>query len=309
MDDMMTALRAHRRGGPEQLTLDRIPVPTLTRREVLVEVHAAAITFAELSWDETWGHLPSIPAHEFSGVIVAVSPDVVNFAIGDEVFGLVRFERQGAAAGYIAIPEEDLARKPKTLSHAETATLPLAALTAWQALFDVAAVAENDRVLVHGGAGGVGIFAIQLAKSANAVVATTVRSAGVALAHEMGADEIIDTDTTDFTSGGRRFDVVIDTIGGDVLRRSYDVLNVGGRLVTLQAPPEPSLAALARVTSTFFIVSPDVSELDRISELADEGKLQVVIAATYPLDQGRAAFESGQGDRKAPGKTVLLVKT
>jgi NADPH:quinone reductase-like Zn-dependent oxidoreductase len=307
VDEIMVALRAHRRGGPDELVLDTIAVPTPAPGEVLVRVHAAAITFAELSWDETWAHVPAIPAHEFSGVVVAVATDDSPFGVGDEVFGLIRFERQGAAAGYVTVPAADLAKKPAHLSHAETAALPLAALTAWQALFDVAAVKPNDRVLVHGGVGGVGIFAVQLAKTAGASVSTTVRADGIALAKELGADEVINTDEADFLTAGRRFDVVIDTIGGDTLVRSYGVTVEGGRLVTLQAPPDPDLAVRAKIEATFFIVSPDVSELNRLAGLADSGDLRVILAATFPLEQGRAAFESGQGIRKAPGKTVLIV--
>ena len=306
--EMMTALQAHRRGGPDELVLDRIPVPAIAAGEVLIEVHAAAITFAELTWDETWGHIPAIPAHEVSGVIAAAASDVDDFAVGDEVFGLIRFERQGAAAGYVAVPATDLARKPTNLTHAETAALPLAALTAWQALFDIAAAEASDRVLVHGGAGGVGIFAVQLAKIKGATVSTTVRSDGIALATQLGADEVIDTDDVDFTTGGRRFDVVIDTIGGDVLRGSYDVTAKGGRLVTLQAPPDPDLAKDAGIDATFFIVSPDVTELGLIAALAQKSALRVILAATFPLERGRAAFESGQGIRRAPGKTVLTIK-
>lgn len=307
MDTTMKALRAHHRGGPEQLILDTIPIPTLTAGEVLVEVHAAAITFAELSWDETWEHIPAIPAHEFSGVVAAMASDVDSFDVGEDVFGLIRFERQGAAAGYVAVPAADLARKPGSLTHAETAALPLAALTAWQALFDVAAVKANDRVLVHGGAGGVGIFAVQLAKSASATVTTTVRADGIALAESLGADEIIDTDNADFDAGGRRFDVVIDTIGGDVLQRSFGVAVEGGRLVTLQGPPDTKMAERAAIAATFFIVSPDISELNRIADLADRGELRVVLAATFPLEKGKAAFESGQGTHRSPGKTVLII--
>ncbi|UFS60562.1 NADP-dependent oxidoreductase [Subtercola endophyticus] len=308
MNETMRALRAHQRGGPEQLQLDTIALPTLGPGEVLVEVYATAITFAELTWDETWTHLPAIPGHEFSGVVAALSDDAAGVSVGDEVYGLIRFELEGAAAEYVAVPTADLARKPARLTHAQTAALPLAALTAWQALFDVAAVSEDDRVLVQGGAGGVGIFAVQLAKSVGATVTTTVRGDGVALATSLGADEIIDTDTDDFTERGRRFDVVIDTIGGDALQNSFEVIVEGGRLVTLQGPPDQARAAAAGVEATFFIVAPDVDELDRLSDLADRGELDVVIASTFSLEQGRAAFESGAGTHRAPGKTVLIVR-
>jgi NADPH:quinone reductase-like Zn-dependent oxidoreductase len=288
--------------------MDRIAVPSIDSGEVLVEVHATAITFAELGWDETWGHIPAIPGHEFSGVVAAVAPDVEEFDVGDEVFGLIRFELQGAAADYAAVPAVDLARKPAGLSHVDTAALPLAALTAWQALVDVAAVKSGDRVMVHGGAGGVGTFAIQIAKLLGAIVTATTRGEGAALVGTLGADVIVNTDEADFVLGGRRFDVVVDTIGGAVLERSYDVVVEGGRLVTLQSPPDQTLADRAGITATFFIVSPDVSELNHIADLAAQGKLKVVIAATFMLEEGRAAFETGNSGRKGPGKTILTVR-
>jgi len=308
MNEQMRAIRAERRGGAEELVLENIPIPTPASGEVLIEVHAAAITFSELTWDETWTHTPAIPGHEFSGIIAAVGADVAGFSIGDEVYGLIRFERQGAAADYVTVPAADLAHKPTTLSHAEAAAMPLAALTALQALSDIAHVKAGERVLVQGGSGGVGIFAVQLAKAAGATVTATTRGDGVELVRRLGADEVIDTDVDGFTEGGRRFDVVIDTIGADVLRASYDVLVEGGRLVTLQQPPDAELAERAGVTASFFIVSPDVEELEQLARLADAGQLEVVLAAEFPLEATRQAFESGQGTHHSPGKTVLIVR-
>lgn len=309
MNDMMRALRAHSRGDVVDLVVDDISVPHVAAGEALIEVHATGITFAELTWDETLTHMPAIPGHEFSGIIAALGDDVTGFSIGDEVYGLIRFERQGAAADYVSMPAADLARKPTSLSHAETAALPLAGLTAWQALFDVAGVKAGERVLIQGGSGGVGIFAVQLAKSVGSTVTATTRGGGVALVQQLGADEVINTDDEDFADGGRRFDVVIDTIGGEVLRRSYDVVEKGGRLVTLQAPPDPALAERAGIQATFFIVSPDVQELDRLAELGDSGELRVVLAATFPFEEGDNAFESGRGTHRASGKTVLVVRS
>lgn len=309
MAEMMRALRAHRRGGPDELGVNTVPVPKIGTNEVLIEVHAAAITFAELSWDETWEHVPTIPGHEFSGVVVDRGSDVRDPQIGDPVYGLIRFELQGAAAEYVTVPAADVAPKPSTLSHAEAASIPLAALTAWQGLYDLAKVQAGERVLIHGGAGGVGAFAVQLADHTGAEVTATARGAqALALCRELGADHVIDTDTDDFTSAGRAFDVVFDTIGGGVLDLSYDVLVPGGRLITLQAPPNAQRAEAAQVSAHFFIVSPDVKELTQLAQLADEGRLQVTLAATFPLEQGRAAFDSGVGSHRAPGKTVLIVR-
>jgi len=288
--------------------LENIPKPDPASDEALIEVHATAITFAELTWDETWTHAPAIPGHEFSGVVAAIGDDVQGFSVGDEVYGLIRFERQGAAADYVAVPAADLARKPASLSHAEAAAMPLAALTALQALSDVAQVEAGERVLVQGGSGGVGIFAVQLAKAAGAVVTATTRGDGVELVRRLGADEVIDTDVDAFTDRGRRFDVVIDTIGTDVLRASYDVVVKGGRLVTLQQPPDAELAERAGITASFFIVSPDVDELEQLARLADAGQLEVILAAEFPLEETRQAFESGQGTHRSPGKTVVIVR-
>ena len=308
MNELMRAVRAARRGGAEELVVENIPKPDPASDEALIEVHATAITFAELTWDETWTHVPAIPGHEFSGVVAAIGDDVQGFSVGDEVYGLIRFERQGAAADYVAVPAADLARKPASLSHAEAAAMPLAALTALQALSDVAQVEAGERVLVQGGSGGVGIFAVQLAKAAGAIVTATTRGDGVELVRRLGADEVIDTDVDAFTDRGRRFDVVIDTIGTDVLRASYDVVVKGGRLVTLQQPPDAELAERAGITASFFIVSPDVDELEQLARLADAGQLEVILAAEFPLEETRQAFESGQGTHRSPGKTVVIVR-
>lgn len=308
MQKLMKSVRAHRRGGPQELVVETVEVPSLAPNDVLIEVYAAAITFAELGWDETWTHAPAIPAHEFSGVVVELGTEVTTATRGDLVYGLIRFDRQGAAAEYVTVPAHDIAGKPKSLSHAEAAALPLAALTAWQGLFDVAKVRSGEHVLVLGGAGGVGAFAVQLAKHAGAVVTATARGEGVALCRELGAHVVIDSDRDDFASQGRIFDVVFDTVGGEALARSYDALVPRGRLVTLQAPPDKERAKQAEVEAFFFIVSPDVNELEAIANLADGGQLRVTLAASYPLERTRDAFESGSSKRRAPGKTVLIVR-
>lgn len=309
MNEQMRALRAHRRGGPEELVIDSVPVPVPGPDEVLIEVHACAITFAELTWDETWEHLPTIPGHEFSGVVVGSGTNAGDLQTGDPVYGLIRFERQGAAAEYVTVPAADVAPKPTTLTHTEAASMPLAALTAWQGLFDLAELQPGQRVLIHGGAGGVGAFAVQLAANAGADVTATVRgSRAVATAQGLGATQVVDTDAADFALAGPVYDIVFDTIGGAVLDRSYGVTAPGGRLVTLQAPPDSERAEAAGIQAFFFIVSPDVDELAALAALADDGVLKTTIAATYPLEQGRAAFESGTGTHRASGKTVLVVR-
>jgi NADPH:quinone reductase-like Zn-dependent oxidoreductase len=309
----MMALRAHTRGGPEVLVYEHAPVPVPGPDEVLVEVHAAAITFAELTWEETWtrdgvDRTPIVPGHEVSGVVVRTGAPGLGFQRGDEVYGLVRFDRDGAAAEYVTMPAADLARRPRSTSHVQTAALPLAALTAWQALHDHALVRAGDDVLVHGGAGGVGAFAVQLAHAAGAHVTATARGADAALVGRLGAERVLDHEREAFDAAGPSYDVVLDTVGGDTLDRSYAVLRPGGRLVTLQAPPSQDRARQAGVTAIFFIVTPDSGELTRLAELADAGRLEVLVAGQYPLAAGRQAFESALEPRRRPGKTVLVVR-
>jgi NADPH:quinone reductase-like Zn-dependent oxidoreductase len=313
--DTMMALRAHARGGPEQLVYEQAPVPSAGLGEVLIAVHAAAITFAELTWDLEWtttdgkDRTPVIPAHEMSGigVGVGVGAGVAGLAAGDEVIGLVDFDRDGAAAEYVVMPAASLAAKPQSLSHVAAATLPLAALTAWQALVDNAALQPGEQVLVQGGAGGVGIFAVQLAAILGGHVTATGRSADAGFVQDLGADRFISAEAGRPSQAAGGFDVVIDTVGGPVLDGSYGLLREGGRLVTLGAPPDQELADRYKIHAMFFIVEPDANELARLAEMTGTGKLRAVISQTFPLADGQKAFESGSGARR-PGKTVLVVR-
>lgn len=309
----MMALRAHARGGPEQLVYEQAPVPSAGPGEVLIAVHAAAITFAELTWDEEWttrdgkDRTPVIPSHEMSGVVAGLGAGVAGLAAGDEVIGLIDFDRDGAAAEYVVTPAAGLAAKPRSLSHVAAATLPLAALTAWQALADHAAVQPGEQVLVQGGAGGVGIFAVQLAAILGAHVTATGRGADAGFVRDLGAERFISAEAGLPSQAAGGFDVVIDTVGGAVLDGSYGLLRRGGRLVTLGAPPDQELAARYNVQAMFFIVEPDAEELARLAELAGAGRLRAVISQTFPLAEGQQAFQSGAGARH-PGKTVLVVR-
>ena len=308
----MTALRAHRRGGPEELVAERAPVPVPGAGEVLVAVHAGAITFDELTWEETWtrdgiSRTPVIPSHEVSGVVCEAA-EVTDLVPGDEVYGLIRFDRDGAAADFVAVPAADLATKPSTVSHTVAAALPLAGLTALQALVDHAAVQPGEAVLVHGGAGGVGALTVQLAAILGARVTATVRSDASKLVRGFGEGRVIDVRTEAFDESGAIYDVVIDTVGGEVLDRSFGVLRRGGRLITLSAPPPAGRADEYGVTATFFVVTPNRNQLTELAALVDSGRLRVEIAATFPLDSGREAFESGRRPGRRAGKTVIVVR-
>ena len=309
----MRALRAHHRGGPEQLVLEDIPTPAPAAGEVLVEVHAAAITLAELTWAETWqtrdgaDRTPTIPSHEVSGVVSAVGDQVTGLAAGDEVYGLVDFDRNGAAAEFVTVPAPALAAKPAKVSHVEAAALPLAALTAWQALVDQAGLQAGERVLVHGGAGGVGVYGVQLAAAIGAQVIATDLPQNEAFVRDLGAREFLDFTTQRFDDHVSGLDVVLDAVGGETLARSYGVLRPGGRLITLSAPPDQAEAARHAVRAVFFIVRPDHDELTRIATAVDDGSLRPIVSEVFPLEKGRAAFEHGRGPRR-PGKIVLQVR-
>ena len=193
----MMALRAHARGVPGQLVYEQAPAPSAGPGEALIAVHAAAITFAELTWDLEWttrdgaDRTPVIPSHEMSGNVAGLGDGVAGLAVGDEVIGLVDFDRDGAAAEYVILPAVGLAAKPQSLSHVAAATLPLAALTAWQALADHAALHPGEQVLVQGGAGGVGMFAVQLAAILGGHVTATGRSTDAGLVRDLGAERFI----------------------------------------------------------------------------------------------------------------------
>jgi NADPH:quinone reductase-like Zn-dependent oxidoreductase len=305
----MMALRAHKRGGPEELVYEPAPVPVPGPGEALVAVHAAGITFAELTWDLSWttrdgrDRTPVIPSHEVSGVIAALGPGVTGLAAGDEVFGLIDFDRDGAAADYVTAPAADLAARPTAASQIETASLPLAALTAWQALVDHADAQAGDQVLVTGGAGGVGVYAVQLAAVLGGQVTATGRERDGAFIRGLGAHDFTAAGTA--LSGG--FDVIIDTVGGAVLDASYDLLRRGGRLVTLGAPPSQDKAAARGAQATFFVVTPDAAELAKLAGLVDDGRLRAIVSQTFPVSDGRRAYESAREPRP-PGKTVLIVR-
>jgi NADPH:quinone reductase-like Zn-dependent oxidoreductase len=220
------AVRTHGRGGPEHLFFEDAPVPVVRPGDVLVRVRATGITPAELTWNETYQNadgtprIPGIPGHEPSGVVEEAAPDVTDFRAGDEIYGLADFPRDGAAAEFAAVRAADLALKPRSIPHVRAAPLPLSALTAWQALFEHALLAAGQAVLIHGGAGGVGTLAVQLARWRGAHVLATASARDTALVRSLGADDVIDYHATRFEDAVRNIDVVLDTIGGETRERS-----------------------------------------------------------------------------------------
>jgi NADPH:quinone reductase-like Zn-dependent oxidoreductase len=309
----MKALRAHSQGGPEVLVYESAPRPSPTDGELLIAVQAAGITFDELTWPETWAsngvsRTPIVPSHEFSGVVAEVGGGVTGVSVGDEVYGLVPFDQDGAAAEYVRVPAGSLATKPRSVSHVVAAAAALPGLTAWQALVQQAAVQAGDRVLVHGSAGGVGAFVTQLAAALGARVTGTAHTKDLEYVRTLGAERVIDVDHEALDAEAEVFDIAIDAVGAHTPESLFAAIRRGGRLVVLQEPPSQELADKYGVTAEFFIVSVHRGDLERLAGMIDDGKLRSAVAATFPLAEGRAAYESGATRRQRPGKTVLIVR-
>jgi NADPH:quinone reductase-like Zn-dependent oxidoreductase len=310
----MKALRAHARGGPEQLTYEDAPVPAApSGTDLCVQVEAAAITFDELSWPDTWEsdgveRIPIIPSHEFAGVVSAIGPDVDAFSIGDEVFGLVPFNRDGAAAEYVLVPASYLALKPASVSDVVAAAAVLPALTAMEALDEHLGLVAGQRLLVRGGTGGVGSFLVQFAHSKGIAVTATVRSStAVERVMRLGADEVLVADEPAGITP-ESFDASIDAVGAGTPEWLYRAVRPGGRVITLQEPPDADLAHALGVDARFFVVSAQTESLQRLATVLAAGGIDVAVAQTYPLAEGRAAYAS-RGLATRPGKTVLEVTT
>ncbi len=307
----MNAIRIHTRGGPENLVFEEVNRPAVGAGDALVRVHTAGISPDEFNW-HIWetpdgrSRLPFVPSHELSGVVEIVGPAVEGVAPGDEVYALTDFYRDGAAAEYVAVRAADLAPKPRTLDHTEAAAVPLSALTAWQGLFDHAALAPGDRVLIHGAAGGVGSFAVQFARWRGLQVIATASTRNLDFVRGLGADEVVDRTTTKFEDEVRGVDAVFDCVGGDTTERSWRALRPGGRLVTIVRPRSASWADGRPGTGVFFIVTPNRSQLGEIGALIDARVIRPVVDAVFPLAQAACAYTRGQRDRPR-GKFVLNV--
>ena len=296
----MRAVVLRAAGGPEQLVHEQVATPVPSPGQALVRVHAAALTRDELEWPVD--RLPAIPSYELSGVVVALGPGIDGVEVGDEVYGMTAFDRDGVAADYAAIPTELLAPKPRALSHPEAAAVPLAALSAWQGLFDHGRLAAGERVLIHGASGGVGQFATPLASRRGAHVTATSSALGAERARELGADVVIDHTAGPWDAGIEPVDLVFDTAGGERLVRSPSVLREGGRLVSVAEQPPQATG----VSTVYFVVEPNRQQLVQIAELLDGGLPPPAIDSMFPLEEAASAFERSMAADKR-GKVVLEV--
>jgi NADPH:quinone reductase-like Zn-dependent oxidoreductase len=308
----MQAVRFHDYGGPDVLVLEEIPRPQAGPGEVLIRVHAAGVN--PLDWKVRAGRvkamiahrLPLIPGWDVSGVVEAVAPDVTAFKVGDAVYGMLDFRRNGAYAEYVAARPLHLALKPSTIDHIQAGAVPLASLTAWQSLFRVAGLKSGQTVLIHAAAGGVGHFAVQFAKEKGAKVIGTASADNRGFLRELGADEVIDYRTTDFEVAAHDVDVVLDTIGGDTQQRSWQVLKKGGILVATLGISSPDAAKQHGVRGEGIFVQPDTDHLAQIAAMIDAGKLRPAVSTTLPLKDAVRTHELSEAGH-VRGKIVLQV--
>ena len=304
---IMKAIRIHQYGGPEVLALVETQRPSPGPNEVLIKIQAAAVN--PIDWKIRAGYakdffpltFPATLGWDVSGTVEETGTGVTQFKRGDEVYALLK---GGGYAEYATANETVVALKPRTVDHVQAAAVPVAGLTAWQALFEVAQLSAGQKVLIHAAAGGVGNFAVQLAKARGAHVIGTASSKNQAFLRELGVDQVVDYQKTRFEEVVREVDVVLDTVGGDTLERSFKVLKKGGILVSLVQPPSPESAAKYGVRALFYGAHASSSDLAEIAKLIDSGKVKPVVETVLPLADARRAHELSETGHTR-GKIVL----
>jgi NADPH:quinone reductase-like Zn-dependent oxidoreductase len=307
----MRAVRVHQFGGLEAIVCEDVPRPAPAEGQVLVRVKAAGVG----PWD-AWVRagksvlpqpLPLTLGSDVSGVVEDVGPGVTGFHPGDDVFGVTNSRFTGAYATYAVAEASMIARKPRRLSYVEAASVPVVASTAWQMVFDHGQVDATKRVLVHGAAGNVGAYAVQLAKRAGAEVIATAFTRHTDYVRALGADQVIDVQTARFEERVKDVDVVLDTIGGETLDRSFEVLKSGGVLASAVAMPDQNKAAQHRVRGLFFLVAVTTEGLTMIADLLDAGQLTTDVGEVLPFAEAHLAHEMLAGKPHKRGKIVLAV--
>jgi NADPH:quinone reductase-like Zn-dependent oxidoreductase len=295
-----------RDAGVAGLSLTELPHPEAATNDVVVRVHAASFIPGELDWPDTWtdragrDRTPSVPGHDLSGVVVELGYGTTGLSVGQRVFGLVDWSRNGSLAEYTAVEARNLAPLPIDVDHTVAAALPISGLAAWQGLFDHGRLTTGQTVLVHGAAGGVGSIAVQLAREVGARVIGTGRTADRDGAVALGVHTFLDLETEKLEDAGE-VDVVFDVIGGDILSRSAALVRSGGTLVTIAEPPQ-SLPRDGR--AVFFVVESDRAQLAGLAERVRDGRLSPVVGAELPLAEAASAFAPG---KRIHGKTILRV--
>src|SRR6516164_319552 len=280
------------------------PVPEPQAGEILIQVSAVGVTRTEKLWSTTSHYADgtarskAIPGHEFSGI----GAGVTGYSLGDAVFGLNDWFAEGATAEFCITKPSNLSLKPSSLSHIEAASVPISVLTAWQGLHVQAKLQKGERVLIHGAAGAVGLFAVQLAKSRGAYVIATSSKANIDFVKQLGANEVIDYRERRFEEAGI-VDVIFDTVGGETLDRSWDLLKPSGRLVTI---PEVESSTDPRIKSAFFIVEQDGEQLASLGKLFDSGELKAFVKAELPMEEADHAYSGSIAGNH--GKLIIRTK-
>ncbi|MFO0829337.1 MAG: NADP-dependent oxidoreductase [Phycisphaerales bacterium] len=307
----MKAVRIDGFGGVEVMKYEDAAKPVAGPDQVLIHIRAAGVN--PVDWKIREGMLrgqklpmPFILGFDVSGVVETVGDSVKDFKVGDEVYAYLSLMSGGGYAEYVAAPASTVTKKPTNVDHVKAAAVPLAALTAWQALFDRAGLKSGQTVLIHGAAGGVGHFAVQLAKAKGAKVIATASEKNLDFVKGLGADQVIDYRKQKFEEVAKDVDVVFDMIGGDTLERSYGVVKEGGFVVSIVAPPNAEKLAARKARGAVLLVKPDAKELAEITTLIESGAVKPEVSATFALKDAAKAHEKSKAgvDR---GKIVLTV--
>lgn len=310
----MKAARIHSFGGPEVISVEEAPLPTVSAGEdVLVQVHAAGVNPIDWLFRNGFGkdmfhhRLPLTLGCDVSGVVEQVGSDVRRFKAGDAVYGYLNLQRNGAFAEYALAKESELAHKPGRLDFVQAASVPVVFLTAFQSIFDLGGLQAGQKLLVHGASGGVGSSAVQLAKWKDAYVIGTSSGRNSDFVRQLGADEVIDYQSVRFEEVVKDIDVVLDTIGGETQDRSWQALKKGGRLVATIQPPPLEKSAAYGVEGRFVNATPDGQRLEDLAQLFDSGVFQTYVETVLPLAQAADALQLSES-RRARGKIVLQMR-
>ena len=307
---IMKAVVAHEYGAPEVLKIEQVPRPEPNEDETLVRVIASGVNPADplkLSGKyarEFGTHLPLIPGYEIAGVVEKTGSNVTKLKVGDAVYGYPTFG--GGWADYVTVKEGEVAAKPRSLNFVDAAAVPMGALTAWQALVDVAKLQPGQTVLIHGGSGGVGTFAIQIAKARGARVIATASTANQDLLKQLGADVAVDYTKTKFEDVARDVDAVLDPVGKETLARSYGVVKKDGIVMSLVARPDPVELKKRGIRGAGISVHPDAEDLTEIAQLIDAGKIKPTVTQVLPLSEAIAAQQQA-ATHHTRGKVVLRI--
>ncbi|MGE6537836.1 NADP-dependent oxidoreductase [Bacillus luti] len=323
--------------GKVPMRITEVPTPEINEYEVLAEIHAASINPIDFKIRDgkvkmlLKYEMPLILGNDFSGVITKVGSKVTRFKVGDEIYARPRKNKIGTFAEYIAIHEDDIALKPKNLSFEEAASIPLVGLTSYQALHDIMQLQKGQKILIHAGSGGVGTFAIQLAKIMGATVTTTASEAGANLVKSLGADEVINYKTEKFEDILTNYDAVFDTIGGTTLEKSFNIIKNGGNIVSVSGMPNArfgkefgsgffktllfslvskKLTALEKkhdAKYSFLFMKPSGDQLRIIANYIESGKIKPVIDRVFPFEDAQKAMEYSESGR-AKGKIIVKMK-